>query len=254
MTEILKSTTMKSTQIKMITLNIHKGFSLSNRQFTLDKIKENIKNIGADIVCLQEIVGAHVDFAPKPQFEVLADQIWDHVVYGKNAIYSNGHHGNAILSHYPFEKYTNVNISNHRYEQRGILYGVIQLPHTKKIKLHILTLHLDLTSWGRRQQINKLCAFIKNSVPENEPLIVCGDFNDWTTTISQKLKNEIQLDDAFFSNYGFHARTFPSTFPFLKLDRIYFRNLLIKNISVLDQAPWRKLSDHLALYGEFEIE
>jgi len=40
--------------------------------------------------------GAH------PQHEFLAHESWLHHAYGKNSVYDSGHHGNAILSRYPF--------------------------------------------------------------------------------------------------------------------------------------------------------
>ncbi len=50
-------------------------------------------------------MGVHpVDMPPEEldsQFAFLADEIWPHFAYGKNAIYSAGHHGNAILSKHP---------------------------------------------------------------------------------------------------------------------------------------------------------
>ena len=44
------------------------------------------------------------------QFEFLADSIWSHYAYGKNAIYQHGHHGNAILSELPFAISNNVDV------------------------------------------------------------------------------------------------------------------------------------------------
>jgi endonuclease/exonuclease/phosphatase family metal-dependent hydrolase len=50
---------MKKT-IKVLTYNIHKGFSFGNRAFVLDKIREGIRLVGADLVFLQELQGYHV--------------------------------------------------------------------------------------------------------------------------------------------------------------------------------------------------
>ena len=43
------------------------------------------------------------------------------------------------------------------------------------------------------------------------------------------------------------ARTFPSIFPVLRLDRIYVRGFSVIEASVQRGAPWSLLSDHLAL-------
>ncbi len=252
-------TTMTNDPLKIVTLNIHKGWSLTKRRVTVDQIKHCIRESGADIVCLQEVVGAYPEPAKKSQFEFLADGIWQHFAYGKNAIHSQGHHGNAILSKYPFVFYENHNISNHPLEQRGILHGVIGRPPSQGKAsgsvevgdLHVMTLHLDLTAWGRRRQIFRLCDLIRMSVPTSAPLIVCGDFNDWREQLSNTLRAKVGLNEAYLTKTGRHAKTFPTFLPLFKLDRIYFRNIELKKISRMDSPNWHLLSDHLGLQGEF---
>lgn len=239
-------------KIKILTLNIQKGWSLGKRKATLDQIKSCIIESGANVVCLQEVVGGHPDAEKKAQFEFLADGIWSHYVYGKNAVYSQGHHGNVILSEFPFISYENFDISNHRLEQRGLLYGVINMNCANMKNLHIFTVHMDITSWGRVRQIEKLCKLIEQLVPQDCPLIVCGDFNDWQETMSKYITKRIHLSEAYQVKYGVHAKTFPTHLPLLKLDRIYFRNLNLIHAQRLDAAQWHRLSDHLGLYAEFD--
>ena len=241
---------MTKYKIKILTLNIHKGFSLTKRHVTIDSIKENILASGANLVCLQEVVGAFSDIIRKPQFEFLADQIWSHYAYGQNAIYSKGHHGNAILSEHPIIHYKNYDISSYRFEKRGVLHGIIKLSDDTKHNLHVMTLHLDLMSWSRKRQIDKLCSLIEKHVPLESPLIVCGDFNDWRNEFSEYLFERVGINEAHFSHLGSYAKTFPTFLPFLKLDRIYIRNAKIEVISRLNDISWHKLSDHLPIYAE----
>jgi len=49
------------------------------------------------------------------------------------------------------------------------------------------------------------------------------------------------------------ARTFPAVMPIMRMDRIYYRNLELLDGAVLSGWPWRRLSDHAALMGVFEI-
>jgi endonuclease/exonuclease/phosphatase family metal-dependent hydrolase len=46
---------MTSPIIKVLSYNIHKGFSPSNRRFVLQGIREGIRSTGADVVFLQEL-------------------------------------------------------------------------------------------------------------------------------------------------------------------------------------------------------
>jgi endonuclease/exonuclease/phosphatase family metal-dependent hydrolase len=236
--------------IRLLTLNIHKGFPIFGKKVTLQELKVHIQNVKADLVCLQEVIGLNNESPVSSQFEFLADEIWTHYAYGKNAVHSQGHHGNAILSHYPFTHQSNTDISNHRFEQRGILYGVVNLSKRNDHNLHIMTLHLDLSSWGRMRQVEKLCLLIKAEVPPDAPLIVCGDFNDWREQLTDILLKRAGMNEVFLQQYNAHARTFPAYLPLLKLDRIYVRNLEVKSAQRLD---WHHLSDHLALLCDLQF-
>ena len=44
-------------------------------------------------------------------YEFLADTMWSDFAYGRNAVYPQGHHGNAVLSRYPIEHYENRDVS-----------------------------------------------------------------------------------------------------------------------------------------------
>ena len=86
---------MKSKHLRILSYNIHKGFSSGNRRFVLKKMREAIRLVHADLVFLQEVLGEHQvhrervkEWPDQSQFEFLADEIWPHYTYGKNAIYS----------------------------------------------------------------------------------------------------------------------------------------------------------------------
>src|SRR2546428_5814716 len=90
--------------LRIATFNIHKGVSSFNARLVLHDQRELIRHLHADIVFLQEVRGAHARHRrlfSGGQYEFLADSIWQDFAYGENAIQSDGHHGNAILSKYP---------------------------------------------------------------------------------------------------------------------------------------------------------
>lgn len=239
-------------RIKAMTLNIHKGFSLFNQRMILDELKQEIRKHSVDILCLQEVLGEHSIHARKPQFEFIADQIWSHHAYGKNAVYSDGHHGNAILSHFPFQTHENLDISNHRFERRGLLHGTVSAPEWKGRHLHVMTLHLDLLSNGRRKQLQRLEGRIRSQVGAGEPLLVAGDFNDWPEEAGAFLQG-VGLREVFLDTRGEHAKTYPARYPLLRLDRIYVRDMAVDSVECLMGEPWNRLSDHLALVAELRF-
>lgn len=244
---------MEKKSLKILSYNIHKGFKVANRAYVLNAIRDAIRTVHADLIFLQEVVGHHERHSPlMSQFEFLADQLWPHFAYGKNAVYTSGHHGNAILSKYPFSMWENIDISTNKMERRGLLHGVIQIPGQSK-PLHAICSHLGLFEVERQTQVHKLCQRIDSHVPHAEPLIVGGDFNDWMGRASGPLEKDLDVREAFKSLHGKHAKTFPSWWPLLKLDRIYLRGVHLQGAWTMAGQPWNDLSDHLALLCEIEL-
>lgn len=250
---------MTALSLKVMTYNIHKGFSTGNRRFVLRQIREGLRMADVDIVFLQEIQGQHslraakiADWPNESQFEYMADQIWKHYAYGKNAIYNAGHHGNAILSKYPFIHWENLNVSNIRWASRSLLHGIIDINKTRH-KLHVICVHFDFMPGQRNRQIKILNERIRESVPKSDYLILAGDFNDWNEQVSRYLASDLELHEVFQSMQGHYARTYPSWRPFLPVDRIYYRGVKPVECDCLVYHPWYSLSDHAPLYAKFEI-
>lgn len=245
--------------IKILTYNIHKGFSTSNLRFVLHEIKDGLRHLNADVVLLQEIQGERVisknrfdDWPNNRQFEFLADEVWQHHAYGKNAIYKSGHHGNAILSKYPFIQWENIDVSFMRSASRSLLHGTILIPGIQQ-KLHIICVHLGLFGRERESQLSTLVHRINSHIPIDEPMIIAGDFNDWRGRAEHHLHCDLNVKEVFKHTRGFYARTFPSLLPVLSMDRIYFRGLDIVECNRLHGQPWNRLSDHTPLLAEFRF-
>lgn len=244
-----------STCIRILSYNIHKGFTFGNTRFLLDEIRNGIRTMNADMVFLQEVVGENkkhqhrIDNWAPQQLEYLADDVWPHYAYGKNAIYSHGHHGNAILSHYPFEAFNNIDVSCMPTSARGILVGKINHPNLTH-NIYVICLHFGLFGFERRTQLKTLCNQIQSAIPTNAPLIIAGDFNDWRGDSVATLK-ELHMKEAHLEKHQRPAKTFPAYFPLLAMDRIYYRHLDLLDAKVLHGQPWNKMSDHCALYAEF---
>lgn len=244
-------------KLRVITYNIHKGYSLGGMQYILQKIKKALSTTSADIVLLQEVVGVQTksekyDWPTQGQFEFLADQLWSHYSYHQNAIFSQFHYGNAILSRFPILQENHTIISTNRFEQRGLLHCEIEIPEIKQ-KIHIYNVHLDLLRRGRRLQFEKIVAQIKLDVKDDERFIMAGDFNDWTGELNQMFIQKLKLDEAHTKFYDRPAKSFPSFLPLLTLDRVYSRNMNILSCVTMTGKPWKKLSDHIPLLVEYAL-
>lgn len=244
-------------KIRILSYNIHKGFTITNRDFILDGIRKALRDMNADILFLQEVLGHHDDSRCKIpdwetaiQFEYLADTVWPHFAYGKNAIYPEGHHGNAILSKFPIVDWSNHKISTNRFEHRGLLKAKVKIPETGK-EILLANTHLDLTQGGRDQQAGVL---IEHMVAEEKlPWILVGDFNDWNKKVSPRLEKSLGAIEVFKSLHGNYPATFPSLYPLLSLDRVFIHRMEPVTALALKDKHWKKLSDHLPLLVEVEV-
>jgi len=232
---------------------------MANRRFVLHQMREHLHAADVDIVFLQEIQGRHehmeeeiTGWPAESQFEFLADNLWPHYAYGKNAIYNAGHHGNAILSKYPFIEWENINVSSMRRASRSLLHGVLEIPSVRKT-MHVICIHLDIRAYERRRQLKILNERIRQHVPMDEPLIMAGDFNDWRGQVDRHMASDLCMTEVFEHIHGRHAKTFPSFWPFLPVDRIYYRGVEPVRCECFRDNPWHQLSDHSPLFAEFRI-
>jgi endonuclease/exonuclease/phosphatase family metal-dependent hydrolase len=210
---------------------------------------------------------AHHHWPDQAQHEFLADD-GHHVAYGMNAVYDHGHHGNALLSNFPIADTRNHDVSDHAYEQRGILHCVLKTPAGL---VHCYVVHLGLFEGGRARQAEALIACVKASAAHGEPVIIAGDFNDWRNTLSDKLRSALGVCEVF-DELGTGAsladlvrtmvgrgtaqrpaRTFPAFAPWFRLDRIYVRGFKVTHAQVLHGTVWAKLSDHAPIVATLTL-
>ena len=238
-------------RLQVLTVNTHKGFNPFNRRFILPELREAVRSVGADLVFLQEVLGSHSLHAarlpspPAPQYEYLADSMWPQFAYGRNAVYPEGHHGNAVLQASDPRPPQPRRLGGGQRE-RGLLHAVIDIGRP----LHAVCVHLGLREAQRQRQLQLLCELVAG-LPEREPVVVAGDFNDWRQRADRLLAG-CGLREVFVGAQGRPARSFPARWPVLPLDRIYLRNARGRQPRILSRRPWSHLSDHLPLAVEVE--
>jgi endonuclease/exonuclease/phosphatase family metal-dependent hydrolase len=239
--------------LRIATFNTHKGFTHFNARFVLQRQRELLRNLHADLIFLQEVQDAHTKhnkrfeaWATSGQVEYLADTVWTDYAYGKNSVYPAGHHGNALLSKSPIIKTTNQDISAHTTEQRGLLHCEISIPQWD-VPLHAICVHLGLFALWRRQQLLAVADYVEQHVPPDAPLIIAGDFNDWSMRAGRVFAQRLQLREVFEHHAGKPARSFPAWLPMLRMDRIYARGFDVKHVEVHSGAHFLKVSDHAIL-------
>ncbi len=242
--------------IRVATWNIHKGVNGlgPRRRLEIHNIGLAVDQFDADIICLQEVRklnrGEARRFAHWPELEqadFLAPLGYT-PIYQTNAITKHGEHGNALLTRWPVINHQHEDMSDHRFEQRGLLHVEV-LIHGSPV--HVIVVHLGLIKASRRRQIAQLCNYIQREIPKNMPLLVAGDFNDWGAA-SETVLNAEQLF-AFKTSpiTAKKLRTYPARLPLVQFDYVFARHLSAKDANVPSGQNWARMSDHLPLIADF---
>ena len=268
-------------KIRVATYNIHKGVSTIRATPRVIALKKAIGMFDAEVVFLQEVQGKHDKYTTKFGDEARGRHHWPeeaqheffageshHSAYGMNAVYDHGHHGNALLSAFPIGDMKNHDVSDHAYEQRGILHCTLDTPSGT---VHCYVVHLGLFEAGRSRQTQALIDCVNASAGKGEPVIIAGDFNDWRNTLSAKLRDKLGVVEVFDelgsgSTLGgmvrglvgakrkvTPARTFPAALPCFRLDRIYVRGFKVDHAEVLHGPLWARLSDHAPIVASLKL-
>lgn len=238
--------------ITVISYNIHKGMSPLNRLVKLNGMANALASIDPDVLCLQEVQGQNLkraisfnEYPKQSQHEWFGEYLALKDSYGKNVEYEHGHHGNAVLSRHPLDPKHNVNITVSRLEKRGVLHCEIH-PEGWERPVVVLCAHLNLLHRDRIKQYQAIIDYIDGVIGRDVPLILAGDFNDWSKKSTQVLES-LGMTEVFHHLHEVYPATYPAKLPVLSLDRIYVRNLQIHRATVHAGIPWSNLSDHLPI-------
>ncbi len=238
--------------LRVATWNIHKGVNGMGpaRRLEIHNLAQAVESFEADVVCLQEVrkynrkeQAAFTRWPDAPQADVLAPEGYE-AVYATNARTRFGEHGNALLSRWPVVAHAHEDMSDHRFEQRGLLHAQL---HVAGSELHVIVLHLGLMGASRLRQVAQLASYVGREVPAHAPLLVAGDFNDWGERLHEPLRRQ-----GLRTLEGLRLPTFPSRLPLLHLDRVYARGLSCTSAVVPRGAVWSRMSDHLPLVMELD--
>ena len=248
--------------LRVATYNIHKGVRGvgPRKRLEIHNLREGVEALDADLVFLQEVRHfnhgearrfnrTQLGWPEQSQADFLAPAGYE-VAYRTNAVTNGGEHGNALLSRWALGDIGHHDVSDHRFEQRGLLHVTAEW---QGATVHAVVAHLGLIHASRVRQVERIAAFIAEEVPAGEPVVVAGDFNDW----GEKL-------DAPMAATGFARacpdtpgyvmpRTFPSRVPVFTLDRIYTRGFRCLATTTRRGLAWARMSDHLPLIADLEL-
>ena len=241
------------TVLRVATYNIHKGVQGvgPRRRLEIHNLGHAVEQFDADIVCLQEVRKMHrreaaffSHWPTMPQAEFLAPEGYE-PVYRTNATTRHGEHGNALLSRWPVVAQQHEDMSDHRFEQRGLLHVELRI---RRHPVHVLVVHLGLIRASRTRQLAQLMRFVEREIPVEAPLVVAGDFNDSEDFVRRSLSA-----GGLRCLASTRVATFPSRLPLVQLDHVFVRGMVPLSLHAPQGGIWGRMSDHLPLIAEFEM-
>ena len=258
----LHSTQHPGHVLRVATYNIHKGVRGvgPRKRLEIHNLALGIEALDTDLVFLQEVRRLNRAEAKKfpdtlmgwpriPQADYLAPEGYE-VAYRTNATTMHGEHGNALLSRWPLGEVGHHDVSDHPFEQRGLLHVPVNWNGTV---VHAIVAHFGLIHASRMRQVERLARFIQVQVPADACLIVAGDFNDWGVKLDAPMRALGLTRAGVEGAPAARCNTFPSRLPVFSMDRIYVRGLKCLALSVPRGAAWARMSDHLPLLADLTL-
>lgn len=243
--------------LRIISYNLFKGRSWWSGRSALSEMGRALAEFKPDIVLFQEIRTTDEEGKERGAKEFVHALGLDQSAFGMNFHGKSTKHGNAIFARRSILHFENCDLTVSRLEKRGVLtaeceFGVTNKAETSR-SIRLFCTHLDLTKTGRMKQLARLAQEVEKHLdPKDEPYILAGDFNDWNLEGDIYLKARLGVQEAHEVRFGELPKTFPSLFPVIRLDRVYFKGLTVKEARVL-RGPFQFLSDHRPLLVDFNL-
>lgn len=233
--------------VRVATYNIHRCRGLDGLTRPA-RIASVLASIDADVIALQEVVGAspHRD-GQAAELGAALGMGW---VMAPTRHLRNALFGNVVLSRFPVRHHQQYDLTWKTCESRLVQRADVALDEDQT--LHVYNVHLGTALLERRNQAERLASIVHDRRVSG-PKIVLGDFNEWARGLATDvLASRLQSVD--IRQHIRRRWTYPGFFPILHLDHIYYEG----RVEVLKvQLPRTRLamvaSDHLPLVADLRI-
>ena len=236
----------RTATVRIATYNIHRGRGLDGRT-RLQRIAAVIAAVDADIVALQEVIGAS---PVKPgQAAELGASLGMGWVMAPTRHLRNALFGNVVLSRFPVKHHVQHDLTWKTCEPRNVQRVDLEVgAHV----LHLYNVHLGTALLERRHQATRLASLVHDRRVTG-PKIVLGDFNEWARGLATDILAE-RLDSVDLRQHLRRRGTYPGFFPILHLDHIYFEGRVeVLRVSMPRDRLTLMASDHLPLVADLRI-
>jgi endonuclease/exonuclease/phosphatase family metal-dependent hydrolase len=234
------------TQVRIATYNVHRCRGM-DRRVVPARIVEVLRGIEADVIALQEVIGAG------PAAAGQAEEIGAGLGMGwvMNCVRTLRQHqyGNVVLSRYPIVHHSQYDLSWRTCEPRHCQRADLNIDGRV---LHVYNVHLGTAVLERRYQAKRLASFVHDRRITG-PKVLLGDFNEWMKGLATRTLSSL-FESVDISQYLKRRRTYPGIFPVVHLDHIYYEGDV--EVTGVEMPRTRKAlmaSDHLPLVANLRI-
>jgi endonuclease/exonuclease/phosphatase family metal-dependent hydrolase len=233
--------------LRVATYNIHRCRGLDGRTRP-ERIAEVLHGVDADVIALQEVVGA----GPRHDGHVqeLGASLGMGWVMAPARLLRLHAYGNVVLSRFPIVHHVRYDLSWKTCEPRCCQRVDIAIGEDT---LHLYNVHLGTAFLERRYQASRLSAIVHDRRVE-QPKIVLGDFNEWMKGLATQMLSE-RLQSIDLRQHLRRRRTYPGMFPVLHLDHIYYDGQVeVVKLELPRTRASLMASDHLPLVAELKVK
>lgn len=228
--------------------NIHKAVGTDMRRNPVRTVRV-IREIGADIVALQEVDRRFGDRKGVLDPELLRQEtgLMPVTLTDRLGARAHGWHGNLLLLRgAEVEQARAVTLPG--LEPRGAIVADIRLNGQP---LRVIAAHLGLLHQSRLLQAQFLTKEIEGG--DGRPTLVMGDFNEWRLGAGCSLM-PLRRGLRAVKRSADTIASFPAQMPMLPLDRIIgCRRAEVMDLRAHDTALARKASDHLPIRAALKL-
>lgn len=244
----MSTTRHRRLHLRVATYNVHRSRGLDQRTMPA-RIGAVVASLDADIIALQEVVGPGPggDEGHVSQIAAVAGMQW--VMAPTRHL--RGHlYGNVVLTKHPVRDHARYELPSQRREPRCCQRVDVEIGGRQ---VHFFNVHLGTGLIERRRQAVHLANLLDEFTGAG-PVIVLGDFNEWTKGPATRVLNE-RLDSIDLTAHLRRRRTYPGLLPMLHLDHIYHRGVAdVVSVTLPRTRQTLVASDHLPLVAELAVE
>ena len=232
---------------RLMTYNVHSCVG-TDGQVDPGRIAEVIARAQVDVVALQELDVRQTRTNGLHQPEWLAKRLQMAVHFTSARACGDGHYGNAILTRHPYSVLSEARLPRRRDEDRAVQWLKLNVAG---LEVSIMNTHLSIHFRERMLQVKQLLSaeWLANA-ESRVPLVLCGDLNSSRfSPVYRRLRRD--LVDAQRVGGRRASATWPSRFPFMRLDHVFTSpGVRVARCEVTRDTLSMLASDHLPLVAE----